>query len=115
MRLAHGTNAVLHLLKMPNAAILQCNNKKKRYGERQGAEIERFPMAYAESAVGHIPVVRERPVRNKRSVLRRLLDAIEQVNMQRAEREIARYLSSHGRKFTDESEREIERRFLSQR
>lgn len=72
-------------------------------------------MAYAESAVGHIPVIQERPAQAKRSVLRRLLDAIEQANMQRAEREIARYLNSHGRKFTDEAEREIERRFLSQR
>jgi len=72
-------------------------------------------MAYAESAVGHIPVVHEKPARAKRSVLRRLLDAIEQANMQRAEREIARYLNSHGSKFTDEAEREIERRFLSQR
>ena len=30
-----------------------------------------------------------------------------------AEREIARYLSGTGGKFTDEAEREIERRFLS--
>ena len=30
-----------------------------------------------------------------------------------AEREIARYLRNHGGKFTDEAEREIERRFLS--
>jgi ribosomal protein S19E (S16A) len=72
-------------------------------------------MAYAESAVGHIPVVRERPARAKRNVFRRLFDAIEQANMQRAEREIARYLNNGGRKFTDEAEREIERRFLSQR
>ncbi len=31
-----------------------------------------------------------------------------------AEREIARYIASSGGKFTDETEREIERRFLSQ-
>ena len=48
-------------------------------------------------------------------MFRRLFDAIEQANMQRAEREIARYLNNGGRKFTDEAEREIERRFLSQR
>jgi hypothetical protein len=30
-----------------------------------------------------------------------------------AEREIARYLRNHGGKLTDETEREIERRFLS--
>jgi hypothetical protein len=47
--------------------------------------------------------------------LRRLLDAIEQSNMQRAEREIAHYLSGRGGRFTDEAEREIERRFLTHR
>lgn len=46
-----------------------------------------------------------------RSVFLRLLDAIEQSNMRRAEREIARYLRTN--KFTDETEREIERRFLA--
>ncbi len=49
----------------------------------------------------------------KRSALRRLIDAIEQHNMRRAEQEIARYLGGPGARFTDESEREIERRFLS--
>lgn len=41
----------------------------------------------------------------------RLLDAIEQSNVRRAEREIARYLRTNT--FTDETEREIERRFLA--
>jgi hypothetical protein len=37
------------------------------------------------------------------------------VSRQRAaEREIARYIAGSGGKFTDETEREIERRFLSQ-
>ncbi|MEJ2379235.1 MAG: hypothetical protein P8Y71_28875 [Pseudolabrys sp.] len=48
----------------------------------------------------------------RRGPLRRLLDAIEQQNMRRAEREIARFLGGPGARFTDESEREIERRFL---
>lgn len=41
----------------------------------------------------------------------RLLDAIEQSNRRRAEREIANYLGTH--KFTDDTEREIERRFVA--
>jgi hypothetical protein len=50
----------------------------------------------------------------RRGLFRRLLDAIERANMRRAEREIARYLGP-GAKFTDETERDIERRFLSPR
>ncbi|HZT27192.1 MAG TPA: hypothetical protein VFA57_15950 [Pseudolabrys sp.] len=46
----------------------------------------------------------------KRSFWSRVFEAIEQANLRRGEREIARYLGTH--KFTDETEREIERRFL---
>jgi hypothetical protein len=74
-------------------------------------------MAYAPSAV--LPrslTVPKIPPRAKRRSLRglffRLLDAIEQANMRRAEREIARYLGTH--KFSDDTEREIERRFFTQ-
>jgi len=70
-------------------------------------------MAYAPSAVlprsVAIPKIAQRPERN---LLLRVLDAIERANMRRAEREIARYLGTN--KFTDETEREIERRFLGQ-
>jgi hypothetical protein len=70
-------------------------------------------MAYARSAVApRTKAFKESPPVTKRGPLRRLLDAIEQSNMKRAEREIARYLNSHGPRFTDEAEREIERRFL---
>lgn len=51
--------------------------------------------------------------RAQRSLFRRMMDAIEQSNMRRAEREIARYLRTSGTQFTDDAEREIERRFLS--
>ncbi len=44
-----------------------------------------------------------------RGPLRRLIDAVERANMRKAEREIARFLGGPGAKFTDESEREIER------
>jgi hypothetical protein len=51
------------------------------------------------------------PAAPKRSLLRRLLDAVIESQQRRAEREIARYL--RGIKFTDDVEREIERRFLN--
>ncbi|MBX6327636.1 MAG: hypothetical protein IRY89_03595 [Pseudolabrys sp.] len=50
----------------------------------------------------------------KPSIWTRLLNAIAEANMRRAEREIAIYLQNGG-KFTDETEREIERRFLNRR
>ena len=73
-------------------------------------------MAYATSAVAprsfDIP---QKATRAQRGFFRRLLDALEAQSMRQAEREIARYLRGSGRKFTDEAEREIERRFLSYR
>jgi hypothetical protein len=72
-------------------------------------------MAYAQSVAAprslEIPKIAPRA---KRSLLLRLFDAIEDANMRRAEREIARYLKASGSNFTDATEREIERRFLSQ-
>lgn len=75
-------------------------------------------MAYASSAVfpRSLTVPKIAPRANYgflRSVFLRLLDAIEQANMRRAEREIARYLGTTGGKITDDVEREIERRFLT--
>jgi hypothetical protein len=72
-------------------------------------------MAYARSAIAarDFAVPQNAPRAKRRGVLRRLLDAVEQSNMRRAEREIARYFGGPGAKFTDETEREIERRFLS--
>lgn len=49
----------------------------------------------------------------KLSLFSRLVAAMMVARTRAAEREIARYLSGTGGKFTDESEREIERRFLS--
>ncbi len=74
-------------------------------------------MAYASSAVFPrsltVPKIAPRAKYGfLRSFFLRLLDAIEQANMRRAEREIARYLGTTGGKITDEVEREIERRFL---
>ena len=44
-------------------------------------------------------------------LLRRIYDAILASQQRRADREIARYVIASGR-FTDDTEREIERRFL---
>lgn len=49
----------------------------------------------------------------KRGFFARLLDGLMAARMRQAEREVARYIAETGGKFTDESEREIERRFLS--
>ncbi|MEJ2624865.1 MAG: hypothetical protein P8Z80_10080 [Pseudolabrys sp.] len=46
-------------------------------------------------------------------LMRRLLDRLMAARMRQAEREIAAYLQAGGGRFTDETEREIERRFLS--
>jgi hypothetical protein len=48
-----------------------------------------------------------------RSLLRRLVDAMITSRQRQADREIAHYLESIGGKFTDDTEREIESRFLS--
>jgi hypothetical protein len=73
-------------------------------------------MAYAPTAAlprsAAIPKIAQPRKRHPIIVgLVRLFAAIERSNMRRAEREIARYLGTH--KFTDETEREIERRFIA--
>ena len=70
-------------------------------------------MAYAPTAVApRIAKFKQEAARPTRgSFWRRLVDAVAESNRRRAEREIARYLG--GAKFTDETEREIERRFLA--
>lgn len=45
----------------------------------------------------------------------RFYAALMAARLRAAEREVARYLRDTGGKFTDEAEREIERRFLSNR
>ena len=46
-------------------------------------------------------------------LFRRVLDAMMASRQRQAEREIALYLADSDGKFTDETEREIERRFLA--
>ncbi len=73
-------------------------------------------MAYLHSAVtAHDFTSHERtptsPVR-KHGLFRRFMQALAAARLQQAEREIALYLARTGGKFTDEAEREIERRLM---
>ena len=65
-------------------------------------------MAYVSTAAHEFAVPGAAPIA-KRSLFRRILDAIEQAQMRRAQREVAFYLRSGT--FTDEARREIELRF----
>lgn len=46
-------------------------------------------------------------------LVRRLIAALQAARLRRVESEIAHFLAHNGGKFTDDAEREIERRFLS--
>jgi hypothetical protein len=76
---------------------------------------EMTPMAYVPSATSlrDIPLTHA-PAQKSRGLFSRLLAAMMVSRQREAEREIARYIAGSGGKFTDETEREIERRFLSQ-
>jgi hypothetical protein len=69
-------------------------------------------MAYVPSTVAtrDFPIV-ENVGRKRRGFFGWLVEAMMRSRQRHAEREIARYLNNG--KFTDEAEREIERRFLS--
>jgi hypothetical protein len=68
-------------------------------------------MAYVPYSSATRDFVTDRPEPNRRGFLRRLANAIVVSRQRAVEREIARYLQNS--KFTDEAEREIERRFLA--
>jgi hypothetical protein len=71
-------------------------------------------MAYAPSTFApHELAYTETPVQPGRGWFSRLLTALMETRQHQADREIARYLAGTGGRFTDETEREIERRFLS--
>jgi hypothetical protein len=71
-------------------------------------------MAYAPSTIAARELAyTEPPVQAGRGWFRRLLSALMESRQRQADREIARYLAGSGGRFTDETEREIERRFLS--
>ena len=70
-------------------------------------------MAYAPAAIATRDIAISQPTTRRRGLMSRLLDAMMAARMRQAEREIAAYLERGGGRFTDETEREIERRFLS--
>lgn len=70
-------------------------------------------MAYAPTALLRDVPLTQTPARKGRGFFTRLLATMMASRQRAAEREIARYLAGNGGKFTDETEREIERRFLS--
>jgi hypothetical protein len=74
-------------------------------------------MAYAHTVFAphgfELPQKIARTSAPRQSLFSRVLHFIEEANMRRADREIARYMESLGGKFTDATEREIEQRYLS--
>jgi hypothetical protein len=71
-------------------------------------------MAYAHTAIAARDIAISQPAAPRRpGLMRRLLDGLMAARMRQAEREIAIFLEGNGGRFTDEAEREIERRFLS--
>ena len=68
-------------------------------------------MAYAPFTVAKGGIACSAPTRNRPGFFRRFFNAMMVARQRQVEREIARYLSTH--RFSDEAEREIERRFLS--
>ena len=72
-------------------------------------------MSYTPSAVEAAFSTTYAPAKTtrKRGLVARLLDTLMAARMRQAERDVARYITETGGKFTDEAEREIERRFLS--
>lgn len=71
-------------------------------------------MAFAHSTLTtrELYTPQAKPAR-KEGFFRHLLRAMQAVRLRQAEHEIGLYLARSGGKFTDEGEREIERRFLS--
>jgi hypothetical protein len=71
-------------------------------------------MAYTSVMPGYAASSEAAPLATpRRGLLSRFLDAVVETRMRQAEREIALYLGGQGGKFTDEAERQIERRFLA--
>ena len=70
-------------------------------------------MAYVPYTGATRDLVTDKPERKRTGLFRWLANAIYVSRQRAVEREIARYLQNS--RFTDETEREIERRFLSTR
>lgn len=70
-------------------------------------------MTYAPLALALQDVALPQSATPHKSFFARLIEALAVSRRRDTEREIARFLSDSGGKFTDETERQIERRFLS--
>jgi len=68
-------------------------------------------MAHASSVVAQRGLIAKTPAQARPGLFRRFRDAMMLSRQRQADREIARYLQTH--RFSDETEREIERLFLS--
>jgi hypothetical protein len=111
---AHGTHARLGLSRLRESAYLGLNNNKKKFGERLGSlrHERRDVMAYSHTAHPRDFRLADKPAR-KAGLFARFVAALALSRRRQAEREIERFLRHSGMKFTDEAEREIERRFFS--
>jgi hypothetical protein len=69
-------------------------------------------MAYVHTAAAPRPLTLTAP-KTGPGLIRRLIAAMQAARLRQAESEIAHFLAGNGGKLTDEAEREIERRFLS--
>src|SRR5262249_1751719 len=118
-RSAHGFHAAGRLPHRVEKYILQCNKHKKSHGKRLRSRKGKVPMAHARTltAPRGLAAPKDKPAKVAKPATpgfwSRLFKAMTDAQMRRAEREIAAYLRRGGHKFTDEAEREIERRFLS--
>ena len=69
--------------------------------------------AHLAIALTDLAVPTQRTPKGFKGFLARFMASLMATRRREAEREIARYVDGCGEKFTDETEREIERRFLS--
>jgi hypothetical protein len=71
-------------------------------------------MATTHSALAFTEIPAAKPqVKAGPGFFSRMFQVMTAARLRQAERDVARYLADTGGKFTDEAEREIERRFLS--
>jgi hypothetical protein len=93
---------------------LRRNNSKKLNEKTSLVTSKETTMAFAHSALttGELYTAAAKPAHTG-GFFRHLLRAMQAARLRQAEREIGLYLARSGGKFTDESERDIERRFLS--
>ena len=109
---AHGAHAASPLPSRPIQRIFIRNSDNKFRENASGLRIERRPevTAYLHSALSaHDPA----PHAPKHGFFWYFMRALTASRQKQADREIALYLARSGGKFTDESEREIERRMIA--